>query len=111
MRANQLSQFPDQALQNEMQNLYSALARIAFGSTTFQRCENIDGYLVQVNFAASGTDVSAAHDLKRTPSNWLQVWTNASGSIYESSSGVSANSDTTAWFRATVVGDYRIIVI
>ena len=110
MKANQVGQFTDASVQTEVENIYRVLNQIAFGSTTGQRCENLDAYLVEIT-AVSGTDVSASHDLKRTPSNWLQVWSNVSGTTYESSSGVSANSDTVAWFRATVTGNYRLIVI
>lgn len=110
MKANRLNQLTDNLVQTEIDNLYTILNKIAFGTTTNQRCENLDAYLIEIT-AVSGTDVSASHDLKRTPSNWLQVWTNVSGTTYESSSGVSANSDTTAWFRATVTGNYRLVLI
>lgn len=110
MKANQLNQFQQNDVQTEIENIYTVMNQIAFGTTTGQRCENIDGYIVELT-AISGTDVSASHDLKRTPSNWIQIWANVSGTTYESSSGVSANSDTTAWFRATVTGNYRLIVI
>lgn len=110
MKAQQVSQVTDPSTNQEIQNLYQILNLISFGSTAGQRCENIDGYLVEIT-ATAGTDVSAAHELNRTPSNWLQVWANVSGTTYESSSGVSANSDSTVWFRATVTGNYRLIVI
>lgn len=111
MKAQPVSVFKDADTSNEIQNVYQILNLISFGSTAGQRCENIDGYIVEITAAASGTDISASHDLGRTPSNWLQIWSNVSGTTYESSSGVSANSDNTAWFRATVAGNYRLIVI
>jgi len=111
VKANQLNVFQDAQVQTELENIYRVLNQIGYNVTAGQRCENLDAYTVEITAVASGTDISAAHGLKRTPSNWIQCWSNVSGVTYESSSGVSANSDTAFWTRVTVPGNYRLILI
>lgn len=110
-KASQVNRFEDATTQTEIENIYNVLNKIAFGDTAGQRCENVDGYIVSLTIAASATDASATHELKRSPKNWIQCWSNTTGVVYENSSGVSANTDSAAWFRATAIGDYRLILI
>ena len=111
MKASQHNMFDDNHVQTEVENLYNVLNKISFGETVDQRGENIDCFIVEVS-GVSGVDTSASHSLGRQPSGRVVINQDASGTIYDNSSGASANTDTAFWYRNTTTGTkYKIAII
>jgi hypothetical protein len=106
-KINQVNVFPDKLIQTEMENIYQGFQRIGFGSTTGQRAENLDAYCIEVT-AASGSEFSASHDLKRTPFGFMVIGKNVSGDVWD---GGTTNTESAIYLKVGAGGVYRLIVI
>ena len=111
MKANQSNTFDEASIQTEMENIYSVLNKVSFGTSAnfSERGENIDSYLLQVTAGPSGEDTEVTHDLKRIPIGHIVATQNVSGDFY---AGTGTNSDTQYFIKCTTAdAEFTVILI
>lgn len=110
MKANMINLFQDNQIQNEFENIYKILNGISFGTTVSSRCENFDGYIMDVTAnSVASEDTQISHDLNRVPYGYLIIGQNATSNFYN---GTGTNTETLFFLKSTTAScRFKVILI